>query len=519
MMWFERPGFRMGVRRLFRAAQAMINHQKLKRLREKFAATNNMSISAMEAGVDRKTARKYLQTDQSPQELQKPHTWRTREDPLEAIWPRAERMLHDAPELEAKTLFEYLLDQPESELKTSHLRTFQRRVRHWRATEGPEKEVYFPQKQRPGELMQVDWTYAKELQVTIAAEPLDHLFCHCVLPYSNWQWATRCLSESFLSLVSGLQAALKVLGRRPTHLGTDNSSAATHHVTYHPRQPRDFNSEYLELCTHYDLFPVTINVGCPHEHGDVESQNGHLKRRLKQHLLLRGSRDFGSLEEYDRFVQDIVRKANAQRADLVQEELKAMKPLPPSWLAEYREYTPTVSSHSTIRVKKNAYSVPSRLIGQKVKVLLHESELKVYLGRQWVATLARIRGDRGALIDFRHVIEPLLRKPGAFLNYQHREQLYPSGVYRAAFDRLIEDHGRQSGVIEYLHVLKAAADHSVQAVETVLNEFLKQPAKWRALEVRDRVSPRSKKIVDLAELTPDLSGYDALLGKEAANGH
>lgn len=519
MICFERPGFRMSVRRPFWAAQSMINHQQLKRLRKKFAATHNMSISALHADVDRKTARKYTQTDQSPQQLQAPHTWRTRTDPLEAVWPKARLMLQDAPELEAKSLFEYFLNQPESELKTSHLRTFQRRVQYWRAIEGPEKEVYFAQKRRPGELMQLDWTYAKELQVTILGDLLDHLFCHCVLPYSNWQWATRCLSESFLSLVSGLQAALRRLGRCPPYLGTDNSSAATHHLTYHPRQPRDFNSDYLEVCTHYDFSPITINVGCPHEQGDVESQNGHLKRRLHQHLLLRGSRDFGSLEDYDFFVQEVLNQANAQRQDLLEEELKAMRPLPGSWLAEYREYTPRVSSHSTIRVKKNAYSVPSRLIGHRVKVLLHESELKVYLGRQWVATLPRIRGDRGALIDFRHVIDPLLRKPGAFLNYQHREQLYPSAVYRAAFDQLVQLHGQQSGVIEYLQVLKVAADHSVHGVESVLSEVLKQPAKWRALEVRDQVAPRAKVVVELQELAPDLTSYDLLLGKEAADVH
>ena len=107
--------------------------------------------------------------------------------------------------------------------------------------------------------------------VTIQGEALDHLFCHCVLPYSNWEWATRCISESFLSLVSGLQGALAQLGKSPEHLGTDNSSAATHELESIPGRPRGFNSDYLELCTHYDLTPLTINVGCPHEQGEVES--------------------------------------------------------------------------------------------------------------------------------------------------------------------------------------------------------------------------------------------------------
>ena len=145
--------------------------------------------------------------------------------------------------------------------------------------------------------MQLDWTYARELQVSIQGQWLDHLFCQCVLPYSDWQWATRCISESFLSLVSGLQAALEQLRKCPECLGTDNSSAATHELEQVPGRPRGYNADYLELCTHYDLTPVTIHVNCPHEHGDVESLNRHLKRRLEQHLILRGSRDFASLEE------------------------------------------------------------------------------------------------------------------------------------------------------------------------------------------------------------------------------
>ena len=490
----------------------MINHQQLKRLREKFAKTKNMSISAMHAGIDRKTARKYAQTGQSLE--QHPHTWRTRPDPLEQIWSEATAMLERAPELEAKALFEYFLVKPDSGLREEHLRTFQRRVRHWRATKGPEKEVYFAQNRKPGELMQLDWTHAKELEVTIQGELLDHLFCHCVLPYSNWQWATRCISESFISLLTGLQAALGRLGKAPANLGTDNTSAATHELLRIPGRPRGYNSDYLELCTHYDLSPITINVDCPHEQGDVESQNGHLKRRIEQHLLLRGSRDFGSLEEYDRFVDAILISANAGRQKRLEEELAVMRPLPPSKLAEYREFNPVVNSNSVIRVKKIAYSVPSRLMGHTVRVHLFESELKVYLGRDYILSLPRVRGDRGALIDFRHIIGALLRKPGAFINYQHREQLYPTTTYRAAFDRLVQDHGERPGVIEYLQILKVAAEQTVERVEPLLVLKLKEPRKWRATEIREAVAPVEKKIIDLPSLTPDLQGYDDLLGGE-----
>ena len=495
----------------------MITNQQYKRLMSEYKKTDNLSDSAMKADVDRHTARKYIQAGKSPAELQAQHTWRTRPDPLDKIWEEVAAMLRDAPELEAKTLFEHFVERPESGLEEGHLRTFYRRVRHWRATEGPEREVFFAQEQQPGQMLQLDWTYARELQVTIQGEALDHLFCHCVLPYSNWQWASRCISESFLSLVTGLQAALGQLGRCPMYLGTDNTSAATHELEQMPGRPRAYNSDYLELCTHYDLTPLTINIACPHEHGDVESQNRHLKRRLEQHLILRGSREFSSLEEYDRFVLRVVLAANAKRQKRLAEELARMRVLPVGRLAEYREYEPVVSSHSLIRVRKHTYSVPSRLIGHTLRVELHEAELKVYLARDFLFCLPRLRGDRGALVDFRHVIGPLLRKPGAFIHYRHREALYPSAVFRAAHDRLVADHGERPGVIEYLQVLKVAAEQSVEKVELALQGQLALAGKWRATQVRKALVPEARKVIELAGLTPSLAVYDTLLEGEVAH--
>jgi len=492
----------------------MITNQQYQRLMSEYKKTGKVVVSAMKADVHPQTARKYLKAAKAPGELKVPHRWRTRPDPLAKIWEEAAAMLREAPELEAKTLFEYFLARPESGLAENHLRTFFRRVRQWRATEGPEREVFFAQERKPGELMQLDWTYARELRVTVQGEELDHLFCHCVLPYSNWQWATRCISESFLSLVSGLQAALRQLGHSPAHLGTDNSSAATHELESMPGRPRGYNSDYLEVCTHYDLIPITIHVGCPHEQGDVESQNRHLKRRLEQHLILRGSREFSSLEEYDQFVEEILRSANAKRQKLLAQEQACMRPLPLGQLAEYREYAPVVSSHSLIRVKKHAYSVPSRLIGHRLRVHLYESELQVYLGGAFLFSLPRLRGDRGTLVDFRHVIGALLRKPGAFFRYRHREALYPSARFRATHDRLVADHGERPGVIEYLQVLKLAAEETVERVEPVLRVRLASSGKWRAKDVRDQLLGSERKVIELTALQPSLQPYDALLAEE-----
>ena len=153
----------------------MITNQQYKRLMSEYKKTDNLTDSAMKADVDRHTARKYLEAGKSPAELQAQHTWRTRPDPLDSIWKEAAQMLWDAPELEAKTLFEHFLARPNSGLDESHLRTFYRRVRHWRATQGPEREVFFAQEHPPGQLLQLDWTYARELKVTIQGLSLIHI--------------------------------------------------------------------------------------------------------------------------------------------------------------------------------------------------------------------------------------------------------------------------------------------------------------------------------------------------------
>ena len=267
----------------------MITKQQYRKLMSEYQETGNVSDSAMKADMSRPTAHKYLKAGQPPTELQVKHTWRTRDDPLAEIWPQAEAMLAEAADLEAKALFEHLGERSPWAAQEKHLRTFQRRVKLWRLQHGPDKEVFFAQDWEPGRAMQLDWTNANELAITVSGQPYEHLLCHCVLPHSNWEWATCCLSESLLSCKQGVQEALHRLGKVPRELRIDNSSAATHRIGG-SGTGREFNEQFLSLCGNYELAARTIGIQCPNENGDVESSNGHLKRRLRQHLLLRGSR-------------------------------------------------------------------------------------------------------------------------------------------------------------------------------------------------------------------------------------
>jgi transposase InsO family protein len=487
---------------------------------DEFSRHGKVEVAGLKAGMSRKTASKYLREGKLPSELAKPRGWRTRLDPFEEVWPEITRRLADAPELEAKTLFEDLMERRPGSFCPGQLRTLQRRVKQWRAEEGPDKRVFFPQLHRPGEAAQTDFTWATELGITIGGEKFGHMLCHFVLPYSNWEWATVCHSESLLALKHGVQEAVFHLGRVPTYHQTDHSTAATHKLSDAARQgdtkeERGFNEDYLALMKHLGLTPRTIQVGEKEQNGDVESLNGSLKRRLVQHLLLRGSRDFDSVPQYERWLQGVIRKANAQRSTKVAEELDEMKLLRVERLREYQEICVSVTSWSTIRVKRNAYSVPSRLMRERVRVRLFENRLEVYFGNKHQLTCDRLRGDGGSLINYRHIISSLVRKPGAFERYRYREDLFPSLVFRKSYDALCKKLSSRKADVEYLRNLNLAATTMESTVEVALESLLANGELPVSDRVKELVAPEEPEVPEIAVLEVDLDAYDELFSVDA----
>jgi len=473
-----------------------------------------VGVSAMKAGMDRKTASKYLEAGKLPSELKEARDWRTREDPFAEHWPALKARLSEAPELDAKTLFEHLVSEYPGRYEPGQLRTLQRRVQEWRAKEGPEREVFFAQEHRPAEAMQTDFTNCDELGVTIAGEALAHLLCHPVLPYSNWEWATVCHSESLMALRRGVQAALFKLGRVPVWHQTDNSTAATHELA---KGKRGFNEDYQRMMDHLGMKPRTIEVGKSNQNGDVEALNGAAKRRLKQHLLMRGSRDFESVEVYERWVQQVLEKANELRHTKVAEELAVMKELKVSRLPEYVEETATVTSWSTIRVRRNTYSVPSRLIGREVRVYVFEDRMEVYYGGgKPQLVVERLRGEGGHSINYRHIIWSLVQKPQAFARYKYREELFPSLVFRRAYDELSQSGDRHADR-EYLRILYLAATTMQSEVEAALELLLKEKRLSSSEPVKALVAPSKPQVPALEAPQVDLSDYDELLSEEVAS--
>jgi hypothetical protein len=471
-------------------------------------------MAAGKAGMHRNTARRYRDAGRLPSQLKMDRTWRTRADPFQEHWEVVAAMLEQAPELEGKALFAYLMEQHPGVYHEGQLRTFQRRVRRWRAEHGPPKEVFFAQCHRPGEAMQTDFTRANELEVTIAGEAFPHLLCHSALPYSNWTSAVAVRSESMAALRRGIQAALLRLGRVPQYSQTDNSTAATHDLG---QRKRCFNKEYEALVGHFGMRPRTTAVGAKEQNGDIESLNGALKRRLKQHLLLRGSRDFVSREDYEAWLWDVCSQANRLREPRLREELVVMRPLAVSRLAEYSEQRLVVSSWSTIRVRHNTYSVPSRLIGEEIVVRVYEECLEIRYANKSQLTVERLVGKGGSRIDYRHLIWSLVKKPGAFARYRFREELFPSLIFRKTYDRLLDCRAPDRADLEYLRILHLAAATMESEVEAALELLLLDGRQPSYEAVRELVAPARPEVPAVTIEEVELGEYDGLLSLESAS--
>lgn len=489
----------------------MITDQQVQKLRRLAGNGVPKEVAASRAGMDAKTARKYRRLAKLPSEVEPmDRDWRTRPDAFAEVWPQLEELLQANPGLEAKTLFDDLRRRHPGRFADGQLRTLQRRLKRWRAECGPAREVFFAQVHHPGRLAASDFTHCTELGVTINGSPFAHLIYHFVLTYSNWEAGTVCFSESYESLSEGLQNALWELGGVPLLHRTDRLTAA---VQPGAGGKEAFKRRYQGLLGHYGLQGQAIRAGKGNENGDVEQSHHRFKTAVDQALMLRGSRDFAGRCDYEAFLRQMFARQNAGRAARLAEERPSLRPLPKHRLEAFKRLRVRVDAGSTIRVEGNVYSVASRLIGEWVEARLHAERVEVFYGQKRVEGLARLRGRGKHRIEYRHVIDWLVRKPGAFEEYRYRADLFPSSRFRMAYDLLLE---RQPGraAKEYLRILYLAAREGEAGVEAALAALLEEGGPLEAAAVEERLRRRDP-IRPATEVTVppvDLGLYDALLG-------
>jgi len=469
--------------------------------------------AAARSGFSERSGRR-IEKDEGGPDHRKPRRHRTRKDPFASVWePELVPMLEAHPALKPITLLEYLQRQYPGQYSDSIRRTLERRIKQWRANCGPEKDVIFRQLHEPGLMGISDFTEPKEsFHITIRGKALNHRLFHFRLPFSGWSYVRVIESgESFVALTTSLNDAFHRLGGAPQTHRTDSLSAAYKNLSNDEQQ--DATQRYQEFCDHYGMKPTRNNRGVSHENGAIESPHGHLKRRIGQELMIRGSSDFDCVESYSRWLDDLVSKLNRRNQDKITEERKALIPLPPVRAVDYDEVVCPVSSTSTIIAKRVTYTVPSRLIGEALRVRVYECHLELFLGNDKTHELQRAfpgsGSKRGRKIDFRHVIASLVKKPQAFRHSVLRDDLLPNDQFRAIWKRVdaeLEAHFACKFIVNVLYI--AAKGDCVQE----LGDWLLEQDKLPPLHlIQQRFYPTPSSHEQVSGKQHDVVDYDALI--------
>ena len=485
--------------------------------------THSREAAAARAGLSATTGTRIEADPRLPSQTQMPRG-RRRPDPLAAIWDsEIVPLLQIAPALRPVSIMgEMLRRHPEFPVATR--RTLERRVRSWQALHGPEREVIFRQEHPPGQQGLSDFTDANPLGVTIAGLHLAHRLHHFRLAFSGWQHAEVVLGgESFVALAEGLQNALWALGGAPHEHRSDSLSAAFRNLDRDAAE--DQTRRFAALCAHYGMTATRNNLGIAHENGAIESSHGHLKQALAQALLLRGSNDFADLPRYRRFVAEVVGRANADRRRALEIERPFLKSLPPRRTTDFEEDLVTVTRNGGFLLRRVFYTVPSRLIGHRLRVRIYDERIECFLGSEPVLNLPRGRAPQGRavrvrtvhVVDYRHVIHALRRKPHALLNLIYRDQLFPRAEFRQAWDALIGAVPPRNACRIMVRLLALAHERCCEAeLAAELGAILGSGSLPDADLLEARFAPASTTSPQVTVILPSAAAYDALLSSNAA---
>jgi transposase InsO family protein len=483
------------------------------RLYMKSRLTVKKPAAAAQAAISLRTAYRIENDPRLPSQTPQPRG-RRRPDPLITFFDsEIVPMLEAAPDLRPIAIFEEM-QRRHPEVPDAVRRTMERRIRQWRALNGKDRDVIFRQVQEPGRMGLSDFTEMGDLAVRVAGVDLDHRLYHFRLACSGFEHVHVILGgESYVALAEGLQNALWALGGAPLEHRSDSLSAAFRNLDREARE--DLTSRYDALCSHYRMEPTRNNRGVAHENGAIESPHGHLKNSIRDALLMRGTIDFDDLIAYRSFLDEIVGRKNARNRQRIDAERAVLQPLPDNRTADYEHELVYVSTSGGFVLRKVFYTVPSRLIRHRPRARLYDNRVELFVGGTRVLTLVRGRpgrdGKHGHVIDYRHVIHALRRKPMALLNLVYRDQLWPRDAYRHMFDHLCERLSERVACKLMVELLSIAHERGCEAqLAALLTDDLAADRLPELKVLRERFAPDLASLPEVSvHLTP-LTVYEAL---------
>ena len=476
---------------------------------------HSVETAAAKSGISRRTGFQIKKELGTKVKKEKKPRGRRRRDPLEGIWgSQVLPILRNSPGIRASAVF-YELLRSNPGLKEGIRRTLERRIRAWRAENGPDKEVIFRQNKEAGHLGISDFTRMRDVEVTIQRKQFDHRLYHFRLPWSGFVYASVVEGgESFTAFSQGLQGALRTLGGAPAENRTDSLSAAFRNLA--KDQKKDMTRRYEELCAHYGMEASRNNKGIAHENGAIEGAHGHLKREIADALELRGSGDFVDIEEYRDFVAEVVSNINARRKERVEAERRTLRPLPSDSAPWYERHSVVVTSSSGFLLKGVFYTVPSRLIGHRLDARLHDSSIELYFGGRHQLTLPRKRRNGDKTIhcaSYHHVIHSLKKKPGALMNLVYRDELFPREEYKQCFELALSRRGRREACRMIVKLLAMAHEQSCEEqLALAIRDSVNSGELPDTDKLRERFVMKAGPMREVDVQAGDLSSYVPLFG-------
>ena len=481
--------------------------------------TRPQTTAAAMAGISVATGRRIERDPRPPSSRKEARDYRTRPDPLEGLWDEeVVPMLVAAPTLRPITILRELARRHPDRIDDGVRRTLERRIRAWRAMHGPEREVMFRQTHVPGRMGLSDFTDMNGLGVTIAGVMLEHRLYHFALVYSGFEHGEVVLGgESYTALASGLAAALTILGGAPAEHRSDSLSAAFRNLC--ADDAGDITRRFADLTAHYGMLATRNNRGVAHENGSIESRHGHVKDRIDQALMLRGSRGFDTLDAYRSFVAGVIADHNRRHADTIEIERAHLRALPPAPPSTWEEASVRVTSSSGFSFRHAFYTVPSRLIGHRLHLRVHDDRIEAYLGAVHMLTLPRGRAPSKRaprttthVVDYRHIIGSLRAKPGALAGLTYRDALWPRTAYRRSWEALIAVRPTREAARTMVGLLALAHDLGVEAdLAAALDAILNDGGLPDLASLRTRFTPKPPPAPQVHIEMPRASAYDPLL--------
>ena len=453
---------------------------------------------ASQVGCSVSTVGRYLRDGKVP--VYKRSNKSNRKDPLDGYYD----IIKEKLQLEGNILLDDLFEYIQMKGYTGSARTLRRKTKKLRDYY-KSKEVFFQREVSPNEIMEGDFT---EYYVEIAGVKRKTYIWVTSLPYSNRIHATPFYNCTFECFAEGSMKAFENFSGTAKTYRLDNMSPVVKKVL--KGKDREITQKFASFKDHYGLTPDFCSPGRGNEKGNVESNNKHLKRKITSRINLYNKK-FETLEQFQEFLWKLCDELNRRDKVVSKFSIEKLNPLPVAPFRAFRSIVVSISKYSLFSLDNTGhmYSVPSNLIGLYLEVRVYTNKIQVIHEQEKVCEHKRLYGPKGiASIQLEHIIDGLIKKPGAIKDWKYRDLLFEKEAWKRFYERLIKSGGRDK---DYLKCLKLVSTHGRELVTTAMELALEEDVV--NLSFLEELL-EGKESLDLSPLNINLDSYDHFLQGE-----